>query len=509
MPKRRTPSTEFSRIQTERANRARTSLEKYVKLAWDIVEPATRYKPNWHVGAICYHLEAITNGEIQNLVVNVPPGHLKSLLTVVFWPTWEWIRFPHLRYLTASHVMALATRDTVKSRRLILSDWYQRNYGTAFSLTSDQNQKTRYENDKTGYRIAVSIGSGTGERANRVIFDDPHELDDADKPDILAAAVEYKNTTLDSRISDPETDSKVVVQQRVGDADVTADVLEKMEAGGEHYEVLVLPMRQEPSVQLDMGSLNRLDWHDEREEGDLLFPGMYSEPRVKELELRYGDRAAAYLQQNPRSGASLIYKPEYWQPDDTRYVPGTRPQTVIGRYLVVDSAYKDKEANSRTAIVAFEMYADWRIRLVDVWADWVEFPMLLQAIKQRATMHDYDGLLSAVIIEDKASGISALQTLKDAAPPPLSRLLRPFEPGSISKDERDRNAAFHCRVGGVLLPYPGEEVPWLRSFLDEELFKLRPQHRDRRDAFTMGILFLGKYLAAWYQRAVEEMVGLA
>jgi hypothetical protein len=37
------------------------------------------------------------------------------------------------------------------------SDWYRNLWGERFNLVDDQNQKTRYENDKTGYRISDTL----------------------------------------------------------------------------------------------------------------------------------------------------------------------------------------------------------------------------------------------------------------------------------------------------------------------------------------------------------------
>ena len=61
-----------------RAERARRSLGTFVREAWPILEPGTPFVPNWHIDAICDHLEAITKGELNRLIVNIPPRHMKS-----------------------------------------------------------------------------------------------------------------------------------------------------------------------------------------------------------------------------------------------------------------------------------------------------------------------------------------------------------------------------------------------------------------------------------------------
>src|ERR1700751_2774836 len=103
-------------INSEIASR---SLGEFVRQAWDTVEPSTLFVPNWHIDAIIEHLEAVSRGEIRNLLINVPPRHMKSLLVAVSWPAWEWIRYPERRWLFSSYAAQLSIRDSIKCRRLI------------------------------------------------------------------------------------------------------------------------------------------------------------------------------------------------------------------------------------------------------------------------------------------------------------------------------------------------------------------------------------------------------
>ena len=94
------------------------SLAYFAKSAWPIVEPGREYIHGWHVDAVCEHLEAVTNGQIRNLLINIPPRHMKSLLVSVFWPTWVWTFRPEARWLFSSYAESLSVRDSVKSRRI-------------------------------------------------------------------------------------------------------------------------------------------------------------------------------------------------------------------------------------------------------------------------------------------------------------------------------------------------------------------------------------------------------
>lgn len=130
--------------------RCERSLHQFIRRAWHIVEPGQPFVDNWHIEAICAHLEAITRGEtLENgrpynrLLINVPPGMMKSLIVNVFWPAWEWgpMNMPHMRFICAAHQQTLAIRDSTKMRRLVTSDWYQRYWGDHVVLTGDQNAK--------------------------------------------------------------------------------------------------------------------------------------------------------------------------------------------------------------------------------------------------------------------------------------------------------------------------------------------------------------------------------
>src|SRR3954447_25720291 len=83
-------------FQTLKAEQARLDFEQFVIQAWPILEPGTDFVAGIHTEPICKHLQAITEGKIPDLIINVPPGHAKSLLTAAFWPAWVWIDHPEI-----------------------------------------------------------------------------------------------------------------------------------------------------------------------------------------------------------------------------------------------------------------------------------------------------------------------------------------------------------------------------------------------------------------------------
>ena len=165
------PAILLDTIRYEKSVRkAESSLSEFTKQAWHVIEPGTEYIHGWHVDAISDHLEAVTDGEIRNLIINMPPRHMKSILVSVMWPVWTWIDRPEYRWLFASYAGSLSVRDSLKCRRLITSKWFQDRWGHLFKLTGDQNAKILFENDKYGYRFATSVGaSATGHGGDTIV----------------------------------------------------------------------------------------------------------------------------------------------------------------------------------------------------------------------------------------------------------------------------------------------------------------------------------------------------
>ncbi|MDC8803929.1 phage terminase large subunit [Halomonas pacifica] len=269
------------------------SLAAFVRRAWHVLEPGQPYIHGWHVDAICEHLQAITEGQINRLLINIPPGTMKSTLVSVFWPAWEWgpKGRPYTRIIGASHEQGLAVRDTRKMRNLITSDWYQALWPLA--LTSDQNQKTFYENESTGFRQACAVASMTGRRGDRVLWDDPHSVEAALSDAHRETANRVFQETLPTRLNNPDSSAIVIVMQRLHEADVSGLIIEN-DYG---YEHLCLPMEFEPERRCSTS----IGFTDPRtEDGELLFPGRFSRETVDRDKKVMGAMAVAgQFQQRP------------------------------------------------------------------------------------------------------------------------------------------------------------------------------------------------------------------
>lgn len=279
------------------------SLGEFIRRAWPTLEPSQPYVHGWHMDAISEHLEAITLGQITRLLINVPPGTMKSMSTNVFWPSWEWgpKGMPSMRFIGASHEEKLATRDSVKMRRLVQSTWYQDRW--PIKMTGDQNAKTYFENEHTGWRQACPVGSMTGRRGDRVAWDDPHSVEDAHSVAALEAANRVFRETLPTRLNNPDSSAILIVMQRLNEKDVAGLILAE-ELG---YEHLCLPMEYEgPRKATSIGFVDP-----RREVGELLFPARFPRDVVERDKRIMGPYAVAgQLQQRPAPKKGGEFEPD-------------------------------------------------------------------------------------------------------------------------------------------------------------------------------------------------------
>lgn len=281
------------------------SLAAFARLAWPILEPATDLKWGWALDAICEHLEAVTKGDLPRLLMNVPPGSMKSLLTGVLWVAWEWgpRGLAHHRFLGTAHKQDLAVRDNLRCRRLIRSPWFQRLW--PLPLVNDQDAKTKFENNRTGFREAMAFTSMTGSRGDRVILDDPHSVDDANSPVKLASDIVTFREALPSRVNNDRS-AIIIIMQRLHEKDVSAVAKDL------GYEHLMIPMRFEP----DRRCATSIGWTDPRQtEGELMFPERFPPAQVNELERTLGAYATAgQLQQRPAPREGGLFKASWFEP---------------------------------------------------------------------------------------------------------------------------------------------------------------------------------------------------
>ena len=480
----------LSREKLRRA--ASSSLYEFIKQAWPIVERSA-FVPSWHIGVICEHLEAISRGELRKLLVNIPPRHSKSTVLSVLFPAFEWTSalHTHERYLCASYSALLSMRDSVKTRRLIQSPWYQANWGEQFILAPDQNAKMRFENDKTGYRLATSVGgSATGEGGSRLILDDPHSAQDAQSDVMRESTIEWFDTVWSTRLNDPKRDAMVTIMQRLHEGDISGHILD---LGG--WEHLMIPAEYDGVKRFTV-----LGAYDPRVEiGQLICPERFGEREITELKQLLGIfGTAGQLQQDPSPAEGGILKTRFLQlwPVD-RGLPAF--EYILQSY---DTAFTERTTGDPTACSVYGVFTYEKTRhvmLIDAWSAHISYPELrARAIKDWTT--EYGGATKAnpfararrpdrVLVEAKASGQSLLQDLRLARVPAVG-----YNPGHADKISRAHQAAPMLELGCLWVPESGKNrghpVSWAADFIKQLEKFPRGVHDDYVDTFSQAVIYL-------------------
>ena len=320
----------------------RRSLANFVRKAWHIVEPGSEYVHGLPIDAICEHLEAISRGELTHVMISVPPGTMKSLLTQVFWFAWEWgpLGMQHKRHIGVSNNTKLSIPFNVKARRLISSPWFQRLWPEV-TLYDDQNEKTRFENPLAGFREAMAITSLTGSRAHRLLVDDPHTVWTAMSDVKREAEVNGFFASATDRLTDMNKDAIVVIMQRLHRRDLIGQIIEK----GLDYVHLNLPMEFVPKTRC----VTKWFTDPREEKGELLFPERFNRAVVDRVRKEKAHFFNAQYQQNP-TGSSASLNREDWLGTYEKL-----PTLLSDIVIRVDTAPTSRDTSDNSAMFASGM----------------------------------------------------------------------------------------------------------------------------------------------------------
>ncbi len=408
------------------------SLYEFLKGAWHTFDSAP-WIDGWAVDAIAEHLQAVIDGEIRKLIINVPPRFSKSALCSVALPAWTWAQRksshtsgPGVSFLHASFRENLSIRDSVNCRRVIESRWYQDRWGDRFQLTTDQNTKSKFTNDKGGYRLITSIESkgSTGDGANVIALDDCNSAKEVESEAVIESTLDWFDGTLGTRLNNQKLGAFVEVQQRLGENDITGHILSKTHGEWCH---LCLPMEYEP----ERSYITTIGWKDPRTEpGQLLWPERFGTAEVESLKTWLGEwRAAGQLQQRPEPRGGGVIKREWWQLWESDTYP--MMDYVLG---TLDTAYTLDRMNDPSGMICWGVFSESRAqvnRMMDAsgrpmdigrtysegvpkamcmhaWTDRYEFHELVQKVVKTCIAMKVDLLL----IENKAAGISVAQEIR-------------------------------------------------------------------------------------------------
>lgn len=487
---------ELERVDSEE------SLLEFLRRGWRAIDPSP-FRAGWHLDAIGEHLSAVTAGQIRRLIINIPPRMTKSSLVSVAWPAWTWaqrevapLSGPHVQFLFTSYAQTLSERDSVKTRRLIQSPWYQNLWGDRFQLLGDQNAKRKFDNDHGGYRLATSVGGTlTGEGGHIIVVDDPHNTIQIESAAVRDATVQWWTEALSTRLNDPANGAYVIIMQRLFEDDLTGHILEHERNDWVH---LMLPMEYDPTRHCTTA----MGFEDPRTvDGELLCPERINLHDLLSLKRRLGPfGVAGQLQQSPTPRGGGILKSDDWKAWPPHVEELETPQgqklKAIGYppmdfiLASVDTAMTEDRENDFSAMSIWGLWRDKRdmpmLMLMDAWQEHYDLHTLVERIIKDCRKRQVDRIL----IEGKNNGFSVHQEImRLARGERWAAILEPVKGDKVSR-------AYACQptfaseqvwaparnIGGSIM-----FLQWAQTVIDQCASLPKGSHDDLADTVTQAI----------------------
>jgi predicted phage terminase large subunit-like protein len=438
----------------------------FCRRAWKEIEPGKALEWSWHHEYVAEHLMLCYEREITRLIVTMPPRGLKSKLISVFFGAWVWAKSPHQSLILTSYSDSLSEELNMARRTLLQSAWFQQTFPGKVQFTADQNRREKFRNTAGGQSVATSVeGVLTGLGADYLLIDDilspQQSYSDLERNN----ANRFFDSTLRSRLNDPMTGVIVVVCQRLHEADLVGHVTEAEPGVWTHVN---LPLECEQDEEIVFPLSARVV---HRKQGDLLHPQRWPESWVKKTKATVGPFIwSAQFQQRPAPAGGAIFKNEWFQSYKKEPDKGT---TVIS----LDTAFSVKKTADYSVASVWTAH-DGRYYLRFVWRERVAYPDLKRMVEELADVWMPD----AVLVEEKASGQSLLQSLKQETSLPIVGI-----PVDTDKVSRAHSVTALFSAGRVHFP---EDAPWLPTFLHElELFPASA-YDDQVDTTTQALRYL-------------------
>lgn len=341
----------------------RKSFRAFAYRAFEEVAPGERVEWNWHVDAVCEHLEAVASGDLQRLIINVPPRSLKSYLCSIAFPAWVIGNDPSEKFMVASHTLRpLAAKLSNDTRRLVDCKWYKATFPL---MKLAKSTETEFYTTQNGHRMAFAEGqTPTGTGCNFGVLDDLNKPDNVLTDTVRTGVNNWVDGTFMSRFNDYRTGKLICVMQRLHENDVTGHLLEK---GG--YTLLKLPAEFEtrPTIHIDR-TVNgkKVTKKFVAEDPHLLFPARLPKKVLDQKRIDLGEFAyAGQFMQNPVPIGGGLFKTEWFKRYDQDVFNAARCNV----YITCDPANSKKKGSDYTVFAVIGLNVDNNYYLLDLVKD--------------------------------------------------------------------------------------------------------------------------------------------
>ena len=485
--------------------RLRRKLSDFVKACWHVLLPSTPLVWHWAMGAICEHLQAVSDGQIDRLIINVPPGMAKSTLVAVLWPVWEWAGNPQVQWLFATYASNLTFRDADKRRDMIRSEWYQERFGRRFEITKEGIEYLK--NSEKGFMFSTSTGGETtGWRGDRLILDDPQDPKGAESDVKRESTIEWLTRTWPSRMNlNSRHKGRVLIQQRLHEMDATGLYLKSGD-----WEHLKIPLEYKGKTYS-----TSLGWKDPRtKDNEVISEEIYPKKDREALKKILGPYGiSGQLQQEPAPMEGGLIKREWIchyelqegskhlivkdRMADEEYVidPWSCP-----RFCTVDPAITEKDLESQldpdyTVMAAWAVYLSTRgpmVFLLDLIRERMEGP---EIIAKMEAFHKH-WKFAVMGVESIAFQKMISQYAKRKGLPIREIGQKEDSLYRIDKDKTSRALSATPLMADHRFFAP-LYAPWLADYVNELILFPNAAHDDQMDVTAYAVAIAQK-LKAWH-----------
>lgn len=236
-------------------------------------------------------LERVATGEVDRLMVLMPPGAAKSTFVSGLFPLAWFVRHPTSEVIAACHTASLAEHFGRRLRALLAAE----GVGLGLALGRDGRAASRLAFDSGGQYFATGVrGPITGRRADLVLIDDPvKSWAEADSRAARNALFDWYRAELISRLK--PRGRIVLAMTRWHEDDIAGRLLN----GEDEWRVLRLPALAESADPLG------------RTPGAALWPDWEDEAAIGRKRRAVGERAfQALYQQDPRPDRGAFFDAE-------------------------------------------------------------------------------------------------------------------------------------------------------------------------------------------------------
>ena len=315
----------------------RRDFASFLRKCFHTLSPSTAFQMNWHVLTLAYYLELVRLGQITRLIINLPPGYLKSVAASIAFPAFVLGHDPAKCIIGVSYGLDLALKLSNGFRRIVSAAWYERLFPR---MEIVKNTEADIVTQQHGFRLATSIdGPLTGIGGDILIIDDYLKAADAFSDSKRAAANDWFVETAHSRLYNKQKGAIILVGQRLHIDDLSGKVMRS----SDEWTVLSLPAIAVQEESIPIGD----NQYHLRRVGDPLHAEREPLRALELLRSQRPDVFAAQYQQNPMPRGGAIIKPE-WLP---RYDERPKKTSSSVCIQIWDTASKTGEGNSRSACV--------------------------------------------------------------------------------------------------------------------------------------------------------------